>query len=1348
MVAVKLRWLPLVMCLFCVFANAQDSKLVPGKPTERVIAGGQTHAYQIRLRTGQFLRVVVEQKGMDVGLALTGPEGQSLIESDLTSIIGAREPISYEVTTDGNYQLVIRGNGAPDLSGAYLARLELKDAATEQDRKRLTAERLLLGAHSLLVQGKYADPQLGEKLGQALSTWKELNDRFWQAFTYNAIGLSHYGAGRFDKAIESHQQSVALWSEEKISAGEATVLGNLANDYLSLNQPDKARGCYEQELALRRELKDRAGEGNALNDVGVSYYYLSRYEKAIEYYELALAISRELKDRANEGFRLANLGDAYVGLTRYDKAVECYEKSVAIGRELKDRTNEGLRISALGDAYYRMNRYDTAVQYYEQALAISRELKDRPNEAFRLTEVGDAYTGLSRFDKAAEYYEQALPIRRELKDRGGEAAILSALGSSYQGQSRYEKALSYYEQALTINRELKNRRAEGLNLNDIGWLNAQLRHYDKSIEYCEQALSIARELKNRYDEGAAINSLANSYGALKQPDKAMEFGELYLAITRELKDRSGEAGALNNLANYNRNSFRFEKAIEYFDQALPIFREVKDRQAEALVFRNMGDTYTQLTRLDKAVESYEQALPIYREINDRQGEVLALGPLANVYSLLGRHDKALEYFTLALPINRDFKNHFRVSNNLNGLGNAYEQLGQYEKAVEFYQQALTVARENKLRAQEGLLLGNLAEVYQYLNRYDQAIDYAQQGLVIIRETKSRGGESSILDTLGNVFRAQKQYSQAVQSHEQALSIARQIKNRGQEATALYGLMLDWQAQNRPDVAIFFGKQVVNLYQTIRGEIATLDRESQQSFVKSRENVYRTLADLLIAKGRLPEAEQVIRMLKDEEYLDFIRRDTSDSPKSDKAQLTTKEADAEKRYREIADHVAELATERGSLADKQNRTPEEEQRLAKLDADLTAAGDAFQSFLSNLESEIGTSSEASSKAFALRESQGLMEDLRELGKGTVALYTLVGDDKYNVILTTPDFQKGYEYPIKGTDLNRKVLEFREVLQNPKLDPLPLAQELYKILVGPVAKDLKTAKAETLMWSLDGVLRYVPMAALHDGKQYMVEKYCNVVFTPASQARLKDVPSRQWKVLGLGVTKAHGEHIPALPGVKEEMQGIVRDADDPAGVLPGIVKLDEAFTEEAMLTGLRQRPTVVHVASHFQFEPGDETSSALLLGDGSFLSLAQIKRMPNVFGGVELLTLSACNTATGGSGANGKEVEGFGVLAQRQGAKAVIASLWPVADSSTKNLMQEFYKLREAKDGETKAEALREAQLKLLNGEVGSDSQTADRQIVHEEPKAGTVNRPRFTPDPKKPFAHPYYWAPFILIGNWK
>jgi CHAT domain-containing protein len=328
---------------------------------------------------------------------------------------------------------------------------------------------------------------------------------------------------------------------------------------------------------------------------------------------------------------------------------------------------------------------------------------------------------------------------------------------------------------------------------------------------------------------------------------------------------------------------------------------------------------------------------------------------------------------------------------------------------------------------------------------------------------------------------------------------------------------------------------------------------------------------------------------------------------------------------------------------------------------------------------------------------------------VAIYTLAGEDTFHIILRTPDAQKDYEYPIKAADLNRKVFEFREAVGDPRIDPRPLAQELYKILIAPMADDLRQAKAQTLMWSLDGALRYVPIAALYDGKQYLIEQYRVSVMTLASNARLKDQPDSAWSAAGFGVTKKH-EDSEALPEVAAELRGV-------GEILHGEIELDEQFTETSMRATLLKRFPVVHIASHFRFMPGDQSKSFLLLGDGGHLSMAELKTLPNLFSGVQLLTLSACNTGVG----DGAEVEGFGTLAQRQGAKAVIATLWPVADSSTSRLMQEFYRIRESSPGMTKLEALRESQLDLLRG--GGQSK------------------------PGAPYSHPFYWAPFFLMGNW-
>jgi CHAT domain-containing protein len=217
------------------------------------------------------------------------------------------------------------------------------------------------------------------------------------------------------------------------------------------------------------------------------------------------------------------------------------------------------------------------------------------------------------------------------------------------------------------------------------------------------------------------------------------------------------------------------------------------------------------------------------------------------------------------------------------------------------------------------------------------------------------------------------------------------------------------------------------------------------------------------------------------------------------------------------------------------------------------------------------------------------------------------------------------------------------------------------------------------------------------------------------------------LGLGVSKAH-QNWPELRYVPVELNGIIRDEDAGRtnGILRGRIMLDEAFTEANLRDALTRRLyQVVHIASHFKFNAdGNSNDSFLLLGNGKFtkLTIAQIAAIPNFFAGVELLTLSACETAIGDEAGRrqddqGVEVESLAVVAQRKGASAVIASLWEVADVSTSKLMQSFYQCHATATATTKAAALRQAQLDLL---LQTNSE----------------------------YSHPFYWAPFVVIGNWQ
>ena len=539
---------------------------------------------------------------------------------------------------------------------------------------------------------------------------------------------------------------------------------------------------------------------------------------------------------------------------------------------------------------------------------------------------------------------------------------------------------------------------------------------------------------------------------------------------------------------------------------------------------------------------------------------------------------------------------------------------------------------------------------------------------------------------------------------------------------LSGLMKYWKGERQSSLAIFFGKESIDQFQEVRRNIQGLQPEVQKSFLKSKSGTYRTLAELLIAEGRLPEAQQVLDLLKDQEYSDFIRQDTRGGAAALTAStMTTDEETLDKKFQDISGRVTAIANEWAALRAKPSRTPEEDQHLAELDAQLKVANQEWNQFLANIHGSLGQSEHSRTSENQLRHLVGgIQHILSQLDPGTVAIYTLVGDDQYMAIVVTPNTIVARQYPISAADLRAKVLDFKRELSASDGDPLPDARELYTILVGPIEQDLQGAKARTLLWSLDDVLRYIPMAALNDGQQYLVEKYQSVVFTPLNDSGLIDRPVvTTWSGLGMGVSKKYGR-FPALSSVPGELDSVIRTQGAPNGVVPGEILLDGNFTVEKIKKALEQNPPLVHIASHFDLVPGNETQSFLLLGgndpQGGRLSLADLRDDPAFdFSQTQLLALSACDTAVGDTAGDGREVDGLGDVASNKGAKAVLASLWEVDDKSTGLLMRELYRLWITPPGMTKAEALRRAQIALLHSSNSF-------------------------------YSAPYYWAPFILIGN--
>jgi CHAT domain-containing protein len=199
------------------------------------------------------------------------------------------------------------------------------------------------------------------------------------------------------------------------------------------------------------------------------------------------------------------------------------------------------------------------------------------------------------------------------------------------------------------------------------------------------------------------------------------------------------------------------------------------------------------------------------------------------------------------------------------------------------------------------------------------------------------------------------------------------------------------------------------------------------------------------------------------------------------------------------------------------------------------------------------------------------------------------------------------------------------------------------------------------------------------------------------------------------------------------------DSGAAPVPGPIRLDRDFTRESFDAAMRQPDKgVVHIATHFDSRPGIAANSHLLLGDGVELSLAEIEATPRLFSGVDLLTLSACSSAFTNGSEDGREVDSFGTIAQRLCARGVVASLWSVSDEATARLMETMYRTRQTKLELGKSEALRRAQQQMTDETL--------KPAAAGERDRGVSRSDRTTPAAS--WRHPFYWAPFILIGNWR
>jgi CHAT domain-containing protein/tetratricopeptide (TPR) repeat protein len=763
----------------------------------------------------------------------------------------------------------------------------------------------------------------------------------------------------------------------------------------------------------------------------------------------------------------------------------------------------------------------------------------------------------------------------------------------------------------------------------------------------------------------------------------------------------------------------------------------QDWTIEADKLLEQGIQQFDISEYQAAIRSWQQTLAIYQQLKDRDGEASSLNNLGLAYYSLGQYPKAIEFHQQSLAIKQEIGDRNGEALSLMNMGIAYSELGQYPKAIEFYQQSLSIQRQIGDRNGQALSLMNIGNVYFDLEQYPKAIEFFHKSLSIQRQIGDRNGEAKSIGNMGNAYNFLGQYPKAIEFFQQSMVIFRDIGDIAGQGITLSNIGLTLEKQQQPELAIVFYKQSVNVREGIRQDLRKLPREQQESYTQTVADTYRGLADLLLSQGRVLEAQQVLELLKIQELRDFTRNARAGGETAGIA-LSRIEEDILKKY--------------GTLIAFGLKLYECEQQKCNILSQLRDQLDTLtQQFNQDTNTFRKTLQERLAKDPALMEPEQVRNTAAKIVTAepdTILVYPLVLKDKIRILLATRAGEKGvvfrtFETPVNQQQLWNKVSQFRTELSNPngEKELKAISQELYNWLIKPLEGEIKGKNVRNLVFSLDRSTRYIPMAALFDGKQYLIERYGISTILNAGLTDVKDrLPSKKQdiKVLAMGVSKAF-PGFNALSNVPLELANIVqKSGKENTGIFPGSEFLDEAFIFPTLRDNLSGNK-ILHIATHGKFESGRPENSFLLSGTGEELKIDQIQTLQNYMKDTHLVVLSACETALGGVDADGIEMSGISFYFLTNGAKAVIASLWLVNDASTSQLMQQFY--QNLSTGKmTKAQALREAQIAMIQD---SKIQSGD---VNRSSVNYTPGQSRNSESISHNLSHPYYWSPFILIGN--
>jgi CHAT domain-containing protein/Flp pilus assembly protein TadD len=478
-----------------VALHAQDAtQLASGATIERDMAAGESHMYRLTLAAGDFVRITVAHKGVDLGVTLVRPDGRALVALPISTNEFRPRTIVAVADVQGVHTIGLSRGALSEPLGHYAIRVDEVRPTEPLDDTRIEARRALeRGTAHLIVPTPRPRDALGE-FSRALDCYRQLNDRRGELEAQLEVATMQ-SALLVPEALASSQRADQLARElqDRLAMAEAARTLGLAYD--RTGDLTAALRAFKAFTAASRALGFRRSESIALNHEGIVRGRTGDSEQAVAQFERALRLARPAEDSYYNA--LNNLGIAYKDLGQYEKALDAYERSLTVVRARADRASEAVILNNMGNLQRLLGNHQTALDLHTSALALSRELGRQETEARSLSTIGSTYYALGEYAKALDYQRESLTIRRKLADLPGQAASLDGAGRASHRLGEREQALDALREALTIRRTLRETLGESDTLRNLAAVERDGGNLAEALRYAEAAVDLDEAVRER-----------------------------------------------------------------------------------------------------------------------------------------------------------------------------------------------------------------------------------------------------------------------------------------------------------------------------------------------------------------------------------------------------------------------------------------------------------------------------------------------------------------------------------------------------------------------------------------------------------------------------------------------------------------------------------------------------------------------------------------------------------------------------------------------------------------------------------------------------------------------------------